>query len=227
MEHIIKEILPFAIGIALSPMAIAAIILMLFTQKARSNSLAFLAGWALGISIVGVVVLALVNVGVSMLGGGSQTIDLGIVKVIFGVLLFVAAAMEWRGRTPKGQEPEMPKWMVAIDKISAGKALGLAIFLSALPKNLMLNVTATTTIANAGLAVGEQIIALFIFIIVANLTIAAIVMLYLFTGERSEKILATWKTWMIVHNSTALTVLYVVYGFILVIPQIISLLDKS
>ena len=64
-----KEILPFAIGIALSPMAIAAVILLLFTPKARSNSLAFLAGWALGLTLVGVVVLVLVNVGVSMAAG--------------------------------------------------------------------------------------------------------------------------------------------------------------
>ena len=224
MELIIKEILPFAIGIALSPMAIAAIILMLFTQKARANSLAFLAGWALGISAVGVVVLVLVNVGVSMAGGESKTLDLSTVKLVFGILLFIAAYMEWRGRTPKGEEPVMPKWMAAIDKMSAGKALGLAIFLATLPKNLMLNVTSTTTIANAGLAIGQQIIILVIFIFVANLTIAATVMIYLFTGERSEKMLGKWKTWMVVNNSMALTVLYIIYGILLVVPQIISFL---
>jgi len=227
VELIIKEILPFAIGIALSPMAIAAIILMLFTPKARSNSLAFLAGWALGLALVGAVVLVLVNVGVSMAAGGSKSIDLGVVKFVFGVLLFVAAYMEWRGRTPKGEEPQTPKWMATIDKISAGKALLLAVFLATLPKNLMLNVTAVTTIADAGLAVGQQIIALAIFLVVGNLTIAAIVMLYLFAGERSEKRLAAWKTWMIAHNSTALTVLYIVYGFILIVPQSISLLKPT
>ena len=224
MELIIKEILPFAIGIALSPMAIAAIILMLFTQKARTNSLAFLAGWALGISVVGTVVLVLVNVGVSMAGGESKSLDLSTVKLVFGILLFIAAYMEWRGRTPKGEEPVMPKWMAAVDKMSGGKTLGLAVFLATLPKNLMLNVTSTTTIANAGLAIGQQIIILIIFILVANLTITAIVIIYLFTGERSEKMLASWKTWMVVNNSTALTVLYIVYGFLLVVPQIISFL---
>ena len=168
MELVIKEILPFAIGVALSPMAIAAIILMLFTQKARSNSLAFLAGWALGISLVGVVVVTLVNVGVSMLGGDSKSMDLGIVKVVFGVLLFVAAYMEWRGRTPRGEEPEMPKWMAAIDKITPGKAVGLAIFLSTLPKNLMLNMTSATTIADAGLTVSQQALALVVFLIIGN-----------------------------------------------------------
>ena len=223
MESVTKEILPFAIGIALSPMAIAAVILLLFTPKARSNSLAFLAGWALGISVVDAVVLVLVNVGVSMLDGSSPSIDFGIVKLVFGVLLFVAAYFEWRNRPPKGETPEKPKWMAAIDRISAGKALFLGVFLATLPKNLMLNVTAATTIANAGLAAGQQMIALVIFIIVGNLTIAATVVVYLLAGERSEKRLATWKTWMIVNNSTALTVLYIVYGFILIAPQIISL----
>ena len=117
----------------------------------------------------------------------------------------------------------MPKWMATIDKISAGKALFLGVFLATLPKNLMLNVTAATTIANAGLAVGQQIIALVIFLIIGNLTIAAMVILYLLAGERSEKRLATWKTWMIANNSIALTVLYIVYGFILIVPQSISL----
>ncbi len=223
MEPVIKEILPFAIGIALSPMAIAAVILLLFTPKAHSNSLAFLAGWALGISVVGAAVLVLVNVGVSMLDGSSPSINFGIAKLIFGVLLFVAAYFEWRNRPPKGREPEKPKWMAAIDRISAGKALFLGVFLATLPKNLMLNVTAATTIANAGLAVGQRIIALVIFTIIGNLTIAATVMLYLLAGERSEKRLATWKTWMIANNSIALTVIYIVYGFILIVPQIISL----
>jgi len=222
MELIIKEILPFAVGITLSPMAIAAIILLLFTQKARSNSVAFLAGWALGISLVGVFVLTLVNVGVSISGGGSQSLDLGIVKFVFGILLFLAAYMEWRNRSPKGAEPEMPKWMTAIDNVSAGKSLGLGVFLATLPKNLMLNITANTTIANSGLSVGLQVTMLAIVLLVGNLTIATTVMVYLFAGERAEKMLESWKIWIVQNNSTALTVLYIVYGLILVLPQIAS-----
>ncbi len=98
----------------------------------------------------------------------------------------------------------------------------MAIFLSTLPKNLMLNVAAATTIANAGITIGQQIIVTLIFIIIGILTIAGTVMLYLVAGERSKKMLAIWKTWMIANNSKALTVLYIVYGFILIVPQITS-----
>ena len=41
----ISEVLPFAIGIAISPIPIIAIILILFSDRARVNGPTFLAGW--------------------------------------------------------------------------------------------------------------------------------------------------------------------------------------
>ena len=57
MSAAIGEMLPLAIGIAISPVPIIAIILMLITPKARGNGLAFLGGWMLGLAIVGTIVL--------------------------------------------------------------------------------------------------------------------------------------------------------------------------
>ena len=59
MGSAIGSILPQAIGVAISPIPIIAVILMLFSKRARSNSLAFLAGWVLAVGIVGAVVLVL------------------------------------------------------------------------------------------------------------------------------------------------------------------------
>ena len=53
--------LPLAIGIAISPLPIIAIILMLTTPKARTNGLAFLGGWVLGLAVVGVIVLVVAD----------------------------------------------------------------------------------------------------------------------------------------------------------------------
>ena len=50
--------LPMAVGIAISPIAIIAVVLMLTTTKARSNGPAFLAGWLIGLAVVGAIVLA-------------------------------------------------------------------------------------------------------------------------------------------------------------------------
>ena len=104
MELVIKEILPFAIGIALSPMGIAAIILMLFTQKARSNSLAFLTGWALGISLVGGVVLILVNVGVFNDGWGFPIHGSGYREGCFWRIAICGCLHGMERQNPQGRE---------------------------------------------------------------------------------------------------------------------------
>ena len=76
MTQAIGDILPLAIGIAISPVPIIAIILMLITPKARSNGLAFLGGWLLGLAVVGTVVLIIANTaGVATSSGPSKTVS--------------------------------------------------------------------------------------------------------------------------------------------------------
>jgi Sap, sulfolipid-1-addressing protein len=59
MGEAIGQLLPFAVGVAVSPMPIVAVILMLVTPKARSNGPAFLLGWLVGVGLGGAVLLAL------------------------------------------------------------------------------------------------------------------------------------------------------------------------
>ena len=61
MQQVLGDILPLALGIAISPIPIIAIILMLITPKARSNGLAFLVGWMARLAVVGGIALALAN----------------------------------------------------------------------------------------------------------------------------------------------------------------------
>jgi Sap, sulfolipid-1-addressing protein len=55
----IGQSLPLAIGVALSPISIVAVVLLLTTPRARANGPAFL----LGLGVVGAVVLALAGPG--------------------------------------------------------------------------------------------------------------------------------------------------------------------
>ena len=57
----ISEVLPFAIGIAISPIPIIAIILILFSNRATANGLAFLFGWVAGLAVVGTAVYLFAN----------------------------------------------------------------------------------------------------------------------------------------------------------------------
>jgi len=58
MNGVIGEILPLALGVAISPVPIIAAILMLLSPKAKSTSVGFLLGWVLGI-VAAVVVFTL------------------------------------------------------------------------------------------------------------------------------------------------------------------------
>ena len=68
----IVNILPLALGVAISPIPIIAVILMLLSPKARINGLAFLLGWVVGLAVVGIVVTVVSgNAGLGSGGGGS------------------------------------------------------------------------------------------------------------------------------------------------------------
>lgn len=217
MGAVIAQALPIAVGIALSPLPIVAVILMLFTKKARSNSLAFLLGWVLGLVIVGGIVLALVSAGRLTMSESTETTLSGVIKLLLGLLLLVGASRQWRSRPEEGEEPEMPKWMAAIDTFTAGRSLGFAALLSGInPKNLALNLSAAITIAEAGLATGQQVVTLLIFVLLASLSIAAPVVYYLVAGASAQETLNNWKSWLIANNSTVMAVLFLIFAFKLI-----------
>jgi hypothetical protein len=96
MGQAIGGILPLAIGVAISVLPIIALILMLITPRARGNGLAFLAGWVLGLVIVGGSVLVIAGVaGVSSSSGPSTAAYA--IKLLLGVLFLLLATRQWSG----------------------------------------------------------------------------------------------------------------------------------
>lgn len=135
----IREVLTFAVGVAISPVPIIAVILMLFSQRARVNGPAFMLGWMVALGAVSVVVYVIADQSdAATSSSASDTIATG--KIVLGVLLLALAVRNWRNRPAPGVTPEMPKWMASVDRLSPGKALALGVLLAGVnPKNLMLS----------------------------------------------------------------------------------------
>jgi hypothetical protein len=215
MGRAIGEILPLAIGVAISPVPIIAIVLMLGTPRARSNGLAFALGWIAGLTIAGGALLALASGNSQEDDGGPET-WVSVVKLALGVLFLLLAARTWRGRPRAGQEAAMPKWMQAIDTFTTGRSLGFGVLLSGVnPKNLALTIAAAAVIAQTGIS-GEAAGALAIFILVGSLSILAPVVIYFALGARAAVILDELKTWMAAHNAAIMAVLLLVLGMKLI-----------
>ena len=210
MGSVIGDFLPVAVAVAASPVPIIAVILILFTPKARTNSVAFLFGWLLGLIVVGSVVLIAGDFASDDSGESTAS---GVVKLVLGLVFLLLAVRNWRSRPKEGEDPEMPGWMATIDDFGAGKSAGIAAVLSGVnPKNLALTVAAAATIAAAGLTTGEQIGAFAVFVAIASITVAAPVLVYLIMGERVEDGLNSLKEWLVANNNTVMAVLFVVFG---------------
>jgi threonine/homoserine/homoserine lactone efflux protein len=212
----IGQFLPLAIGVALSPVPIIAVILMLFSARAKSNGPAFLLGWLIGVGAI--TAIALVSSSAASVGSESEPNNAASwVKLALGVLLLFGAMRQWRTRPAPGEEPSLPKWMAGIDGFTAPKAFGLAALLGGVnPKNLILAAAAGTTIAQANLSGGEQWIALAIFVFVASLTVAIPVVYYALGGEAAQRTLDGWKAWLQHNNAAVMAVLFLVFGVVLI-----------
>src|SRR5215218_8306871 len=179
MGEAIGQSLPLAIGVALSPVPIIAVVLMLATPRARANGPAFVLGWIVGLAIVGTVVL-LVSGGADASSDGEPATWVGVLKLVLGVLLLLVGVRGWRGRPRRGEhEASLPTWMQTIDSFGAPKALAMGLLLSGVnPKNLLLTVGAAAAIAQTGIGTGEQAVALAVFILVGTVSVAAPVIVY-------------------------------------------------
>jgi hypothetical protein len=214
MGQAIGEVLPFAIGVAISPVPIIAVILVLFSARARVNGPVFLAAWVVGVAVVSVVVYLIADGGdVSTDDGASDTTNW--IKLLLGVLLVVLAVRGWR-RAHAATATEPPKWMASIDSLTPVKTAGLAVLLSALnPKNLALSLAAGASLAQAGVSGSEATVGLVVFVLVASASIALPVAFYLLGGDRAADVLDGWKAWLSTHNDAVMAVLFLVFGVVL------------
>ena len=51
MGSLLLQQIPLALGIIMSPLAVVAVVAVLFSERARINSIAYLIGWYLGIVV--------------------------------------------------------------------------------------------------------------------------------------------------------------------------------
>ncbi len=215
MGQAVSEVLPFAIGVAISPVPLIAVILMLFTPRAKQNGPAFLLGWVVGLGVLATVVYVVADAAdVASDSGASDSTST--IKVVLGVALIVGGLRRLRNRTPAGAEPEMPKWMAGLDGFTPVKAVGLGVVLGAVnPKNLVLTIGAATGLAQLGLSSSDVVGGLISFVVIASSTTALAVGYRILGGDAADARLIEAKAWLTVHNEAVMAMLFLVFGVVI------------
>ena len=212
MGDAIGQVLPLAVGVALSPVPIIAVVLMLVTPRARANGPAFVGGGLLGLGVVGAIVLALAGTAGATSDEGPAT-WVNVLKLILGVLVLLIALRQGRGRPRGDEEPATPKWMGTIDGFGPGKAFGAgAVLAGANPKNALLAIAAAASIAATDISGGEQAVAYSVFAMIGTIGVAAPVVIYFAMGDRAGPMLGGLKGWMAHNNAVIMAVLLLVIG---------------
>ena len=212
MGAAIGQVLPTAVGVALSPLPIVAVVLMLVSPQGRANGPAFAVGWLVGLAIVGAIVLSIANAA-GATDHGKPAGWVSALKLALGVLLLLLGLRQWQGRPQEGEEVPAPKWMGALETFTPVKAFGAGGLLSGVnPKNLLLVIAGASTIAQTGIAAGQQAIVYAIFVVIATIGVGAPVVLYFALGSRSRQLLDHLKGWMAQNNAAILAVLLLVFG---------------
>ena len=212
MLEMFGEILPLAIGVALSPLPIIAV-LMLNTPLSPASAPAFLVGRVFSV-IVLVAFFAVVSDSAAE-AGETETI-VSLLRIAAGVGLVALAARKWRKRPGKGDEVELPRWMAMVDGAGPARSFGLALLLSVNPKEVLFRVGAGATIGAATLGVSADVATAAVYGIVACSTVALPVVAALVAPERMREPLDRTRDWLVRNNGVIIGVVLLLVGVALI-----------
>ncbi len=219
MAGTIGQILPLALGIGLIPIPVIAIILMLLTPRSRANGASFLIGWVGGLLLVGSIAIAVANR--TSVYGDEDSSTVNWITIAVGVVLIGLGIRKWLGRPRSGEAGALPKWMSAVTSFTPARAFGLGATLSAAnPKNIALTIAAAATIAESGLPIGREALALVAFVVVATAGVATPFVVVLAKGTRATTTLEGWRSWLERHNAALMAGVLLVIGLALVAGSI-------
>ena len=188
-----------AVGVALSPLPVLAMLLVLGGTRATVAGPAFWAAWTLGVALPTATFVLLAE-NLDAVAGDSAV--LAGAELTVGVLLLAVAV---RLSLPRGSGPSgVAPWLDALDRSGPSRAAGLAVILSALnPKNLALMLAAGVAIAQAEEQGGALTVTTVAFVAIAASTVSVLLAGFTAFPRHSARPLAALRS-AVARNDRAL-----------------------
>jgi hypothetical protein len=209
MTEVLGELLGTGVAAALSPLAVVAIVLLLASTAPVANGTAFFFGWTLtSMAMVALIIATGIGIGPdsSERGGGWVTVGLGI-------LMIALAAKSWQGRPREGVPRATPAWMASLKHATVFTAFGIGVVLQLVNlKNLPINASAAFMIVGGNLKPSGRWIATAFYAVVGSLGVLIPLIFFVVERERSERALTSLREWLLQHNSTIMTLMFLVMG---------------
>ena len=215
MSSAVGESITFAVGVAISPLPIVAVLLMLLSQRSGANSVSLAIGWIVGVAVVLAATVA-VALAVGVTAHGQVDHGTSTVRLVLGAALVLMGLRRLRAER-QHPNPSPPRWLTTVEQAGPGRAAELGVALAAVnPKNLVLIIGGGLAIAEASASTGARIGAGAIFVALASVTVVLPVVVYAVAKSKAVPILAAWRDWLESHAQATVAVVLVVLGALLV-----------
>jgi threonine/homoserine/homoserine lactone efflux protein len=196
----VQDALAYAIGIAISPVAIGAIVLLLSRPTPLRVAAAFAAGWIAGVGTQVVVLATAVNR--ADITDADPSV-LAIAELAIGACFLIATARIWQGR--RERQNRGTAVLAALDAASTGRTATLGLVLSgANPKVWALSLAAVIGIAaesSATLGQAWQVAAL---VAIGSAGVLVPLAAYAAAPDRAQPPLMRFRAWLGRHETGVL-----------------------
>ncbi len=227
MGEAVAYAIPFALGVALNPIPVLAVVLILAAPRGLLRGAALLAGALSSFAVVAVVVFALES-GADPIEDGETATWVSVVKLVLGLALLALAVRKWRGRPGADDgEPELPGWMAAVETLSPWRCAAAGVALMGLnPKNIMITTGAVTSIVGTGATTSSQVVALGVYVLIGSAGVGLPVLATALFGSRASHGLGAVRDWMLRRHKGILAGILLVLALVLIVSSIAALGDR-
>jgi threonine/homoserine/homoserine lactone efflux protein len=215
----LAQLLPLAVGAALSSVPITVTLLILLSEQRKRSALPYLIGWVVGMAVV---VLA------GVVGAGALPVPtlrppryvIGVAEIVVGVGLLgygVIAALR-AVRTPRLSRRN--RWIEAVSTIRPAPALGLGLLLNLRPKGLLIAAAVGLAITGEGLPWADSVVLVLGYLMLAVSTVVLPIVVTLVTPNTMQPRLRRIHDWLERNGAVVTAVLMGVIGVVIALAGV-------
>ena len=215
-------VLFYAVLAAASPVTLIATLVVLGTEDARLNGIAFAAGFILGQAAgLGIpLIVGLIVTDVSDNGNASNWFELAL-----GLLMLLAASRMRRKREePIPDESRAAALLVRLERVNLKTAFSIGIPLGIGVKRLLIAILAASTIALEAASRAAEFQQAALYVIVASVLVWLPVTVYFIVGAPADEWVAVSKRWLLANQREVSLYLALIFGVSFTVDAVVKLL---
>ncbi|MEI7057504.1 GAP family protein [Nocardioides sp. CCNWLW239] len=234
MWELVGQLLPEMVGLAVTPAAIVACLLLLGSSHPFRNVVALAAPFLVVYGMLSAI--ALVAGRAAETGTEDPSTIRGWISLVVGALFVIAAGISWfrpvrrsvdprsPGAMAPGAEAE-PGWVSRLRDPSLRLVLGAGLLLALVNPNVAILLSGLGIVITADTTVGTQVVGVALLLAASMVDFVVPMIVFLLAGERGREWLRTATRWLLAHNRIIGIVVLIVFGVLFVgrgLAQILS-----